>query len=324
MLNSPHDHFFKKVFSQKEIARDFIENYLPKELTKIINTKELKIVKDSFIDKELKNSFSDMVYKVDIHNNPGYLYLLFEHKSYPDKLVSFQLLKYLTKIWDLHLKQNNTNKLPFILPLVVYHGREKYNISLKFSSLLAKEKVLKEYIPDFKYLLYDFSQYSHTEIIGSVQSRLFLKIIQNIFKDDFEKELDEIFSLFRELNDTNTVLEYFETAMRYIINIREISIQNLKTKVNKTIPERSGDLMSLGEKLRKEGRKEGRIEGLKEGKLENLRETISIQLTKKLNINKMPDQISQKINSANIEELEKIRDNIFEIDSLDEVKKYLN
>jgi len=320
MLNSPHDHFFKKVFSQKEIAQDFIENYLPKELTKIINTKELEIVKDSFIDKELQNSFSDMIYKVDIDNNPGYLYLLFEHKSYPDKLISFQLLKYLTKIWDLHLKQNNTNKLPFILPLVVYHGREKYNISLKFSSLLAKEKNLEEYIPNYKYLLYDFSQYSHNEIIGSVQSRLFLKIIQNIFKDDFEKELDEIFSLFRELKDTDTVLEYFETAMRYIINVREISIQNLKNKVNNTIPERSGDLMSLGEKLRKEGK----LEGKKEGKLENLRETISIIISNKFNLNKLPDNISKKINSADIKQLEKIRDNIFEIDSLEEVKKYLN
>jgi len=200
--------------------------------------------------------------------------------------------------------------------LVVYHGREKYNISLKFSSLLAKEKNLEEYIPNYKYLLYDFSQYSHNEIIGSVQSRLFLKIIQNIFKDDFEKELDEIFSLFRELKDTDTVLEYFETAMRYIINVREISIQNLKNKVNNTIPERSGDLMSLGEKLRKEGKKEG--------KLENLRETISIQLINKLNLNKLPDNINKKINSASIEKLEKIRDNIFEIDSLDEVKKYLN
>jgi len=320
MLNSPHDHFFKKVFSQKEIAQDFIENYLPKELKKIINTKELEIVKDSFIDKELQNSFSDMIYKVDIDNNPGYLYLLFEHKSYPDKLISFQLLKYLTKIWDLHLKQNNTNKLPFILPLVVYHGRDKYNISLKFSSLLAKEKNLEEYIPNYKYLLYDFSQYSHNEIIGSVQSRLFLKIIQNIFKDDFEKELDEIFSLFRELKDTDTVLEYFETAMRYIINVREISIQNLKNKVNNTIPERSGDLMSLGEKLRKEGK----LEGKKEGKLENLRETISIIISNKFNLNKLPDNISKKINSADIKQLEKIRDNIFEIDSLEEVKKYLN
>jgi len=320
MLNSPHDHFFKKVFSQKEIAQDFIENYLPKELKKIINTKELEIVKDSFIDKELQNSFSDMIYRVDIDNNPGYLYLLFEHKSYPDKLISFQLLKYLTKIWDLHLKQNNTNKLPFILPLVVYHGREKYNISLKFSSLLAKEKNLEEYIPNYKYLLYDFSQYSHNEIIGSVQSRLFLKIIQNIFKDDFEKELDEIFSLFRELKDTDTVLEYFETAMRYIINVREISIQNLKNKVNNTIPERSGDLMSLGEKLRKEGK----LEGKKEGKLENLRETISIIISNKFNLNKLPDNISKKINSADIKQLEKIRDNIFEIDSLEEVKKYLN
>ena len=64
----------------KYIWKEVIENYLPKELTKIINTKELEIVKDSFIDKELQNSFSDMIYKVDINNNPGYLYLLFEHK----------------------------------------------------------------------------------------------------------------------------------------------------------------------------------------------------------------------------------------------------
>lgn len=70
--------------------------------------------------------------------------------------------------------------------------------------------------------------------------------------------------------------------------------------------------MTLGEKLRKEGKKE------------NLQETITIQLSKKLNINHLPDIISNDINSADIKKLEKIRDNIFEINSLDEVKKYLN
>ncbi|WP_133514341.1 Rpn family recombination-promoting nuclease/putative transposase [Halanaerobium saccharolyticum] len=41
---------------------------------------------------------------------------LIEHKSYPDKEVSLQLLKYITKIWDLYLKQNNSGKLPVVLP----------------------------------------------------------------------------------------------------------------------------------------------------------------------------------------------------------------
>ena len=46
--------------------------------------------------------------------------------------------------------------------------------------------------------------------------------------------------------------------MRYIINVKEISMKNLQNTVNKTIPERSGELMTLGEKLRKEGKIEGK------------------------------------------------------------------
>ena len=85
-----------------------------------------------------------------------------------------------------------------------------------------------------------------------------MQILHNIFKDDFQKELEQILLLFKKLDNTNTVLEYFETAMRYIINVREISMKNLQKTVNTTIPERSGELMTLGEKLRKEGKKEGK------------------------------------------------------------------
>jgi hypothetical protein len=183
---------------------------------------------------------------------------------------------------------------------------------LHFSSLLDKQKEVENYIPDFQYLLYDFSQFSNTEIIGSIQSRLFLQILHNIFKDDFEKELEKILRLFNKLENTATVLEYFEVAMKYIINVREISMTDLQKKVNKTIPERSGDLMTLGEKFRKEGKKA------------ELKETIAILLSKKMNINKLPNKIFNDIESANFEELKNLRDNIFEINSLNEVKKYLN
>jgi predicted transposase YdaD len=41
---NPHDKFFKETFSNVEVARDFIKNYLPESILKIIDleTKEVK------------------------------------------------------------------------------------------------------------------------------------------------------------------------------------------------------------------------------------------------------------------------------------------
>ena len=72
--------------------------------------------KDSFINKELQESFSDLLFKANINNREGYLYFLFKHKSYPSRDVAFQLLKYMVEIWN--TKIENTNRLPIIIPLV--------------------------------------------------------------------------------------------------------------------------------------------------------------------------------------------------------------
>jgi hypothetical protein len=140
--------------------------------------------------------------------------------------------------------------------------------------------------------------------------------MHNIFNKDFDSEFNRILTLFKDFDDTDTVLEYFEVAMRYIMDVQEIGMDNLKKKVDKIIPERSDDLMTLGERLRKEGREEGKIE--------NLQETIFIQLSEKLGLKEIPENINIAIKSADLEDLEKVRNNIFEINSLDEVKEYLN
>jgi predicted transposase/invertase (TIGR01784 family) len=169
MLVNPHDKFFKQMFSKKEVARDFFDNYLPEELLKIVDTESLEIRKDSFIGADYKDRFSDLIYEVNIRNEEGYIYCLFEHKSYTDKLVSLQLLKYLTRIWDLHLKQNKGEKLPVILPIVIYHGQRKYNIKSNFNSLVKELPGTERFVPDFEFLFYNFSSHSKEQIVGSVQ-----------------------------------------------------------------------------------------------------------------------------------------------------------
>ena len=104
-VESPHDKLFKETFSHVEVARSFLHNYLPADVIKFLDVDTLEPEKDSFIDKELKESFSDLLFGTDINGRKGYIYFLFEHKSYPDKTVAFQLLKYMTEIWNTKMKK---------------------------------------------------------------------------------------------------------------------------------------------------------------------------------------------------------------------------
>jgi predicted transposase/invertase (TIGR01784 family) len=59
-IPNPHDRFFKQVFSQKQNALDFMIHYLPSEILSLVNLDSVEIAKDSFVDEELRESFSDI------------------------------------------------------------------------------------------------------------------------------------------------------------------------------------------------------------------------------------------------------------------------
>ncbi len=155
-IANPHDKFFKEILAKKENARDFLVNYLPSKVLNLLVLDTLEIAKDSFIEKKLKEFFSDLLYKVDISGHTGYIYILFEHKSYPYKLISIQLLRYIIEIWELHNKQRPEEPLPIVIPLVIYHGTKEWKVGDRLRDLLGEGKEeLKEFIPDFRYILYD-------------------------------------------------------------------------------------------------------------------------------------------------------------------------
>ena len=59
----PHDAFFKGTFSKKEIAGDFLKNYLPQDVVTHINLETLTNQKGEYIDRKLKKDFSDLLYQ---------------------------------------------------------------------------------------------------------------------------------------------------------------------------------------------------------------------------------------------------------------------
>lgn len=175
-INNPHDKFFKSIFSQKEEAKEFLVKTTPAEIVEKLNLDTLQLDTTDYIDSELKEFFADIVYNCNYKVNETEtieikISFLFEHKSYVESIPYLQINRYLLNIWDIQLKQAvkdkikaNDFKLQPIIPIIFYHGKQKWN-KLPFSDYFLKlDDFLLQFIPKFDYHLIDISEYPNTKI----------------------------------------------------------------------------------------------------------------------------------------------------------------
>lgn len=96
-IQNPHDRLFKEVLTRVDAAQDVARHYLPPAIVQQLNLETMELVKDSWVDPELQEYFADVLYRLEWLQPEGggevYLFILFEHKSYPDDRASFQYQK---------------------------------------------------------------------------------------------------------------------------------------------------------------------------------------------------------------------------------------
>jgi predicted transposase/invertase (TIGR01784 family) len=63
-LTNPHDRFFKELFARPETAAEFLSSYLPLKIAGVLDLTALEPVRDSFVDAELQEHLSDLLYRV--------------------------------------------------------------------------------------------------------------------------------------------------------------------------------------------------------------------------------------------------------------------
>jgi predicted transposase/invertase (TIGR01784 family) len=215
-LPNPHDKFFKEVWSRSEVAWDFLSHYLPAAVVDRFTPSAVSLSKDSFIDERFREHFSDLLYRVELREGgSAYVYVLLEHKSYPDKWVCLQLLRYLLRIWELQIKQDATQLTP-VIPLVLYHGRRQWKVKQNLASLFTNLAGFEAYLPDFRYELCDVTQQEDQAIQGQIMLRIALLLFKYIFRPELHDRLPTIFGLLRELGAKQTGLEYLQVLLRYL------------------------------------------------------------------------------------------------------------
>ncbi|HON12350.1 MAG TPA: Rpn family recombination-promoting nuclease/putative transposase, partial [Chitinispirillaceae bacterium] len=86
-IQHAHDRLFRESMQDIDIARKLSFSALPSKVKNRIDWETLEIVKESWVDENLREHRSDVIYRAKILGNDQWVYLLFEHKSTPDKKI---------------------------------------------------------------------------------------------------------------------------------------------------------------------------------------------------------------------------------------------
>ena len=119
---TPHDAVFRQMLMHQAVAKDFLQLYLPAPFLAICELDSLQLVSGSFVEEDLRASYSDILYSLRTRHGPGYVYALIEHQSTPDKLMAFRLLRYALAAMQRHLDAGH-DTLPLVVPILFYHGK---------------------------------------------------------------------------------------------------------------------------------------------------------------------------------------------------------
>jgi hypothetical protein len=167
MRQNPYDTFFREAFSDAGTARELARLTAP-EFAERYARATVKVARDSLVPPELRSRHTDLLIRFDQKERAGIAFVLFEHKSYPDRWVSLQLLRYLVIIWSREQKRagKSVRHLPPIMPIVIYHGAKGWNEPREFSELVTE--MTGEHVPHFRPVFINLATINPEQVNGSL------------------------------------------------------------------------------------------------------------------------------------------------------------
>ncbi len=247
-------------------ARSFLQQFLPQELSQALNWSTLRMRDGSFVDEEMLRSKSDFLYEVEHISGEEsiWLYILIEHQSTPDRWMSFRLLKYCCRIWDMNLAERPTpSELRPIVPLVFYQGERSWSYSTEFGTLFTEKVRDWPWVPHFSHELIDQSGIQPDNVQGALKARLMQLLLLAAYHPNrpwgplVVELLDTLASL-----PPSGGLNYTRVFLRYILQTQDReTIERFQEDLQGRTPHLGDTLMTYAQELLAQGEERGRAKG---------------------------------------------------------------
>jgi len=197
-------------------------------------------MKTHFVSKNLKSREADAIYEVQLKNKEKiYLYFLLEFQSYVDKLMALRLYIYTAMLYNELLSSGRIKEeIPIIIPIVFYIGDKTWSGATSLTDLMDKEvlKIIKNYVPELKYMLIDKNRYTVLDLKKMQDSISGILYLEKMTGEDVEKHLKEFGRLFLKglkRENRTVLLEYIKYLVEYKfekkINTEKLDVKEVKS-----------------------------------------------------------------------------------------------
>ncbi|MHC1749614.1 MAG: Rpn family recombination-promoting nuclease/putative transposase [Cellulosilyticaceae bacterium] len=278
---------------------DFTEEKWKKELT----ADNLTLVNKSFILADYEEVEADIVYQAEIEGQKVIFYVLLEFQSSIDYSMPIRLLMYMIEIWREVLKgvskeeiKRRDFKLPAIVPIVTYNGKDKWNVPLAFKEKITKYELFGDKLLDFEYVLLDVNRYEKEVLLQkeSISSAIFL-LDQKVEYEEYMNRLASIVKAFNKLTDeeklelknwlANTLSEEIKDVALSILDANKEDVDKMTANITRTIEEIKEDAMEKGRYERE------------------------VEIAKKMLLEGMDIQVIANLTGLNVEGIKKLKGN---------------
>lgn len=301
---TPHDATFRQFLTQPEVARDFMELHLPAELRAICDLNTLKLESGSFVEDNLRQYFSDVLYSLKTTaGDDGYVHVLIEHQSTPDQHMAFRLIRYAVAAMQRHLEAGN-KKLPLVIPMLFYTGkRSPYPYSTRWLDEFANPELAgKLYSAAFP--LVDVTVIPDDEIAGHRSMAALTLLQKHIHHRDLAELVDRLAPILLAgyLSSSQVV-----SLVHYIVQAGETSdAEAFVRQLAQRVPQHGDTLMTIAQQLEQKGIEKGIQLGRQEGHSEGERDA-TLKIARTMLQNGLDRNTVMKMTGLTEDELAQIR-----------------
>ncbi|MCZ4061624.1 Rpn family recombination-promoting nuclease/putative transposase [Pantoea sp. LMR881] len=297
---------FKTFLSHPDTARDFISLHLPPALLKICDLTTLKLESGSFVEDDLRPYYSDVLYSLKTGRGDGYVHVLIEHQSSPDRLMAFRLMRYAVAAMQRHLDAGHKT-LPLVIPILFYQGkRSPYPHTMNWLQLFSEPERAEELYSGY-FPLVDVTVIPDEEIMNHRSMAALTLLQKHIRQRDLNEFLDQLVTLMlTEFMTGQQVL----ALVNYMIQAGETpDAEAIIRELAQRVPQHEDKLMTIAQQLEQKGLEKGlekgRQEGRQEGMLLGVREA-SLQIARNLLDNGMDRMSVMQMTGLSEDDLKQI------------------
>ncbi|MCB9310593.1 MAG: Rpn family recombination-promoting nuclease/putative transposase [Lewinellaceae bacterium] len=296
-INNIHDKFVRESFSDPRRAAASLQTILPKALSDQLDFDSLQVLQESYMDSQLSEYFSDLVFEVALNNASHKkldVALLFEHKSAPDKNVLIQLGYYLFA----HYHKCIVDKKPLkpIIPIIYYQGKKEWKVT-QLSSLFGKySEDITNYLPIIHHVFVALHQVPDQTLLAMKSTMMAVAMVAQKWRHDPVKLAEDIIRVFSVFHDELEDRNFLKQTFVYVLSASDIHPKEIK-KILETIPEPiKEDIMTTYTRIAEENQQIGEQIGIQKGEQIGIQkgEQIGIQKGEQIGIQKEKVEIVLK------------------------------